>query len=101
MTRAFGVAFASSALVLSTTPLAFAAPDNTIDWKPCAEVAAIDCGFLTLPIDYTEPDGETFQLAVSRRKANDPSRRVGTLVVNPGGPGVSGVDFAFEADRYF
>jgi pimeloyl-ACP methyl ester carboxylesterase len=104
MTRAFGAALASSALVLSMTPLAFAAPEyevGAIDWKPCAEAPAVDCGFLTLPIDYAEPDGETFQLAVSRRKANDQSRRVGALVVNPGGPGVSGVEFAFEADGYF
>jgi pimeloyl-ACP methyl ester carboxylesterase len=101
MTRAFGAALASSALLLGTTPLAFAAPEHTIDWKPCAEAPAIDCGFLTLPIDYARPDGEKFQLAVSRRRANDQSRRVGALVVNPGGPGTSGVDFTFEADRYF
>jgi pimeloyl-ACP methyl ester carboxylesterase len=97
MTRAFGAVLASSALVLGLTPLAFAAPEHTIDWKPCAEAPTIDCGFLTLPIDYAEPNGEKFQLAVSRRKANDPSRRVGALVVNPGGPGVSGIDFTFEA----
>ncbi|NKE63105.1 alpha/beta hydrolase [Lentzea sp. PSKA42] len=104
MTRVLGAAFASSALVLGMTPLAFAAPAHqvgAIDWKPCAEAPAIDCGFLTLPIDYAEPDGEKFQLAVSRRKANDQSQRVGALVVNPGGPGSSGVDFSFSADQYF
>ncbi|WP_086663395.1 alpha/beta hydrolase [Lentzea kentuckyensis] len=101
MTRAFGAALASSALVWGMTPLAFAAPEHAIDWKPCAEAPVVDCGFLTLPIDYARPDGEKFQLAVSRRKANDQSRRVGALVVNPGGPGVSGVGFTFEADRYF
>lgn len=77
MTRAFGAALASSALVLGMTPLAFAAPGyevGAIDWKPCAEAPAVDCGF--------QPDGEKFQLAVSRRKANDQSRRVGSLVVN-------------------
>jgi pimeloyl-ACP methyl ester carboxylesterase len=104
MTRTLGAALASSAVVLGMTPLAFAAPGSgvgAIDWKPCAEAPAVDCGFLTLPIDYAKPNGEKFQLAVSRRKANDQARRVGVLVVNPGGPGSSGVDFAIEADRYF
>ncbi|WP_112261884.1 alpha/beta hydrolase [Lentzea terrae] len=104
MTRVFGAALASATVVLGMTPLAFAAPAHqvgAIDWKPCAEAPAVDCGFLTLPIDYARPDGEKFQLAVSRRKANDQSQRVGALVVNPGGPGSSGVDFAITADQYF
>ncbi|MGW4208735.1 alpha/beta hydrolase [Lentzea sp. NPDC004789] len=101
MTRALGAALTSSALILGAAPLAFAAAGHSIGWKPCAEAPTVDCGFLTLPIDYSKPDGEKFQLAVSRRKANDPSRRVGALVVNPGGPGTSGVDFSFEADQYF
>ncbi|WP_112261883.1 alpha/beta fold hydrolase [Lentzea terrae] len=108
MTRAFGVALASSALVLGMSPLAFAAPEGqpeyevgAIDWKPCAEVPTIDCGFLELPIDYAKPNGEKFKLAVSRRKANDPAARIGSMVINPGGPGGSGVDFSFGADRYF
>ncbi|NKE63106.1 alpha/beta hydrolase [Lentzea sp. PSKA42] len=108
MMRVFGAALASSALVLGMSPLASAAPEGqpefpvgAIDWKPCAEVPTIDCGFLTLPIDYGKPNGEKFQLAVSRRKANDQSKRIGAMVINPGGPGGSGVDFSFGADRYF
>lgn len=108
MMRVFGAALASSALVLGMSPLASAAgegqpefPVGAIDWKPCAEVPTVDCGFLTLPIDYSKPNGEKFQLAVSRRKANDQSKRIGAMVINPGGPGGSGVDFSFGADRYF
>ena len=108
MVRVFGAALASSALVLGMSPLASAAPEgqpeykvDAIDWKPCAEVPTIDCGFLTLPIDYRKPNGEKFQLAVSRRKANDQANRIGAMVINPGGPGGSGVDFSFGADRYF
>lgn len=108
MMRVFGAALASSALVLGMSPLASAAPEGqpefpvgAIDWKPCAEVPTVDCGFLTLPIDYSKPNGEKFQLAVSRRKANDQSKRIGAMVINPGGPGGSGVDFSFGADRYF
>ncbi|WP_086663394.1 alpha/beta fold hydrolase [Lentzea kentuckyensis] len=108
MMRVFGAALASSALVLGMSPLASAAPEGqpefgvgAIDWKPCAEVPTVDCGFLTLPIDYSKPNGEKFQLAVSRRKASDQSKRIGAMVINPGGPGGSGVDFSFGADRYF
>ncbi|MGW6931897.1 alpha/beta hydrolase [Lentzea sp. NPDC054927] len=108
MMRALGAALASSALVLGMTPLAFAAPEGqpefkvgAIDWKPCEEVPTVECGFLTLPIDYSKPNGEKFQLAVSRRKASDPAKRIGAMVINPGGPGGSGVDFSMFADRYF
>ncbi len=108
MVRAFGAALASSALVLGASQVAFAAPEGqpefkvgAIDWKPCAEVPTIDCGFLELPIDYAKPNGEKFQLAVSRRKANDQAGRIGAMVINPGGPGGSGVNFSFSADRYF
>lgn len=107
--RVFGAALASSALVLGSSSLAFAAPESqqqeyevgAIDWKPCAEVPAVDCGFLELPVDYAKPNGEKFQLAVSRRKANDQAGRIGAMVINPGGPGGSGVNFSFGADRYF
>lgn len=65
-----------------------------IDWKPCAQDTTAECGTLRLPVDWARPRGETFDLAVARRRAADPERRVGVLLVNPGGPGDSGVDFA-------
>ncbi|GAB2821836.1 alpha/beta hydrolase [Lentzea nigeriaca] len=108
MVRVLGAALASSALVLGSSSLAFAAPEgqpefdvSAIDWKPCAEVPTIDCGFLELPIDYAKPGGEKFKLAVSRRKANDQANKIGAMVINPGGPGGSGVNFSFSADSYF
>ncbi|TPQ23548.1 alpha/beta hydrolase [Streptomyces sporangiiformans] len=67
---------------------------EAIDWKPCPRDAAAECGTLRLPVDWARPSGEKFDLAVARRKATDPDRRVGVLLVNPGGPGDSGVDFA-------
>ena len=65
-----------------------------IDWNPCPQDATAECGTLRLPVDWARPSGERFDLAVARRKATDPDRRVGVLLVNPGGPGDSGVDFA-------
>ncbi|MBB5857870.1 alpha/beta fold hydrolase [Amycolatopsis umgeniensis] len=106
--RVLATALASSALVLGGSSVATAAPEGqpeyavgAIGWKPCAEAPHVECGTLTLPIDYTKPNGEKFGLAVARRKATDPSKRIGAMVINPGGPGGSGVDFAFAADGYF
>ncbi|WP_031487103.1 alpha/beta fold hydrolase [Streptomyces bicolor] len=67
---------------------------RAIDWKPCAQDATAECGTLRLPVDRARPSGGTFDLAVARRKATEPDRRVGVLLVNPGGPGDSGVNFA-------
>ncbi len=70
-----------------------------IDWSPCATNADHDCGTLTVPIDYAEPEGETFELALLRVPAS--GARVGSLVVNPGGPGAPGTSYAAAAGRVF
>ncbi|MGW0191428.1 alpha/beta hydrolase [Streptomyces sp. NPDC003362] len=67
---------------------------RTVDWEPCPQDTSAECGNLRLPVDWAHPAGEKFDLAVARRKAADPERRVGVLLVNPGGPGESGVNFA-------
>ena len=72
--------------------------DQEIDWEGCGDN---DCGELEVPLDYAQPDGETITLEVLRVRARDKDRRVGSLVVNPGGPGSSGVDYAANAAAYF
>ncbi|MEO6089902.1 MAG: alpha/beta hydrolase [Umezawaea sp.] len=74
---------------------------GSITWTPCPELAEVDCGKLSLPIDWSKPRGEKFDLAVARRKATDPSKRIGIMLINPGGPGGSGVNFALNANRVF
>jgi pimeloyl-ACP methyl ester carboxylesterase len=106
ITRAFGVAFVSGSLVLSGMASVQAAEIEAvqvaaIDWKPCPQDATAECGTLRLPIDYKQPSGEKFDLAVARRKATDPAKRAGILLINPGGPGGSGVDFALVGKNYF
>ncbi len=64
-------------------------------WSECGNS---QCARLTVPIDYSHPDGGTIKLAVLRVAAKSPSKRIGSLVVNPGGPGGSGVDYARAAD---
>jgi len=65
-------------------------------WSECGNG---QCAQLTVPIDYSHPDGDTIKLAVLRVAAKNPSERIGSLVVNPGGPGGSGVDYARAADN--
>ncbi|MFI6346082.1 alpha/beta fold hydrolase [Streptomyces sp. NPDC050560] len=65
---------------------------SAIDWAPCDEDATAQCGTLSVPVDWRHPDGPHFGLALARRTATDPGRRLGSLVFGPGGPGDSGVD---------
>jgi pimeloyl-ACP methyl ester carboxylesterase len=66
-----------------------------LSWESCRDGA--ECATLTVPLDYGRPDGETLDLALLRVPAGDPDGRVGSLVVNPGGPGAPGTDYAASA----
>jgi pimeloyl-ACP methyl ester carboxylesterase len=86
--------------LLGSVPAASATPAG-IAWSPCPEDPAASCGTLRLPVDWTKPGGPAFDLAVAKVPAADPGRRIGTLFVNPGGPGGSGVDYALAAAATF
>lgn len=66
-----------------------------LKWEDCS---GGQCAQLTVPEDYAKPDGDTIEVAVLRVPARKQSQRIGSLVVNPGGPGGSGVDYARAAD---
>jgi len=53
----------------------------------------IECATVAVPLDYRDPNGPTIDLALVRRPASAPSTRIGSLIVNPGGPGASGFQF--------
>jgi pimeloyl-ACP methyl ester carboxylesterase len=61
-----------------------------IRWEPCG---ALECGAVRVPLDYDDLAGRQIDIAVARRPAPDGGRRLGSLLVNPGGPGGSGIDF--------
>ncbi|GGT16238.1 alpha/beta hydrolase [Streptomyces chromofuscus] len=65
-------------------------PAPELDWKPCVQDRRYDCSTARVPLDHTRPDGRAIELAVVKRKATDPRRRIGTLFFNPGGPGGPG-----------
>ncbi|MEU6716368.1 alpha/beta hydrolase [Nonomuraea sp. NPDC046802] len=70
------------------------------DWGPCADTATnatdaalfanpdLECATVEVPLDYAEPEGERAQIAILRIPAT--GEREGSLVMNPGGPGISG-----------
>ena len=64
-------------------------------------VNGLECAELAVPLDYAAPAGPAVQVAVDRKKATDPGQRIGSAVIDPGGPGVSGLVYAasllFEA----
>lgn len=74
-----------------TTPAALARYyDQQVRWTDCGEGA--QCAQVTVPLDYAHPDQATTTLAVTRVPATGES--LGSLFVNPGGPGGSGFDYA-------
>jgi pimeloyl-ACP methyl ester carboxylesterase len=80
--------------------------DGSIAWSDCrGDVAALSdlqCGTLEVPLDPAEPSGEQIKLAVARSAATGTSEeRIGSLVLNPGGPGGSGIEFLAGAAPAF
>ncbi|MFE1509368.1 alpha/beta hydrolase [Streptomyces sp. NPDC058726] len=61
-----------------------------LDWSRCVPGSEFDCATAKVPLDHTDPGGRTIELAVVKRKATGPGRRIGTLFFNPGGPGGPG-----------
>lgn len=117
--RVFGCVALVLAVVVGVLPVAPLAPADaadtpppgaatsagTLDWKPCSDaqfdrwkrvdgddLAGMECSPFVRPLDRKQPNGKKVTLAVVRAPATgDASERIGTLFLNPGGPGQSGV----------
>ena len=61
-------------------------------WSPCRD--GFECATIYAPLDYDQPDGVRVALSLIRLPAGNRAQRIGSLLLNPGGPGGSGVDFA-------
>jgi len=70
--------------------------NQTPSWMLC-ENNVFQCASVTVPVDWDQPEGDTFQLALIRKFTNN---AIGSLVLNPGGPGSSGVDFLADNWEY-
>ena len=63
-----------------------------LSWRTCG-TAGFECATMKAPLDYARPDAGDVRLAVARKKATGPGKRLGSLLVNPGGPGGSAIGY--------
>jgi pimeloyl-ACP methyl ester carboxylesterase len=70
-------------------------PTPELDWYACYDWA--ECTTVELPLDYDRPNGPTTEIALLRVKARDQANKIGSLFLNPGGPGGSGTSIALSA----
>jgi pimeloyl-ACP methyl ester carboxylesterase len=61
-----------------------------VSWTDCADG---ECADIWVPLDYDKSDGQAITLKAKRKPAGDESKRRGSLLINPGGPGGSGIDY--------
>ncbi|SEG93758.1 tripeptidyl-peptidase B. Serine peptidase. MEROPS family S33 [Saccharopolyspora kobensis] len=77
-----------------------------LNWGPCAPFATtesdrasyvdpgLECTRVEVPMDYADPQGEVITIGVLRSPATDQPQKIGSLLINPGGPGASGMSTA-------
>jgi pimeloyl-ACP methyl ester carboxylesterase len=69
--------------------------DQKVRWQGCQD--GFECAKVRVPVDYAAPSGASVALSVVRLPARGRDR-LGSLLINPGGPGASGIDYARVAD---
>lgn len=70
---------------------------QVLNWSPCE--SRMQCATAVAPLDWSDPGGDRIELALVRQPATS-SNRLGSLLVNPGGPGGSGYDFVADSVDY-
>ncbi|MGW0737354.1 alpha/beta hydrolase [Streptomyces sp. NPDC002851] len=70
--------------------------DQRPEWEACPGRVGFECATIQVPLDYARPDGDTMRIALNRAKAEQSEGRIGSLVLLPGGPGLSGMDWLFD-----
>lgn len=96
------MAFANTGLAsanIHQSHLRAAAPAFTpqpVSWHKCTtdgdDDSGLDCANVTVPLDWSQPDGQTITLSMNRAHARDPNARIGYAIYNPGGPGGSAIE---------
>jgi pimeloyl-ACP methyl ester carboxylesterase len=76
---------------------------NPIVWSACdgSTDTEVECGNIEVPFDYADPEQGSFVLYVKKHNAASPADRIGSMMVNPGGPGFGGSSLADDARYYF
>jgi pimeloyl-ACP methyl ester carboxylesterase len=62
-----------------------------VKWSDCG--GGFQCGTVEVPLDYSHPGAGTIMIALNRKPATDAAHRIGSVLINPGGPGASGIKF--------
>jgi pimeloyl-ACP methyl ester carboxylesterase len=70
-----------------------------LTWSSC--LGGFECANLLVPIDYKKLSKGRFSIKVLKFSARNQGKKIGSLVINPGGPGASGVNFAYNAEYVF
>ncbi|GIG70668.1 alpha/beta hydrolase [Phytomonospora endophytica] len=95
-----GVLVVATACATKTAELNPPGSAGGADWGRCEGVERVsgttmECTTIEVPADWNTPDnGETMEIALLRARSDTQTDKIGSLVINPGGPGGSGVDFA-------
>ncbi|MGW4160115.1 alpha/beta hydrolase [Streptomyces sp. NPDC004788] len=96
VTASAAPAKAAGETIPQTAPATAAEQVDPVVWTPCnpdpskPDPKIYDCAVYPVPLDYANPSGEKIGIAMLRRRAGDPAKRIGSLFLNPGGPGGSG-----------
>ena len=83
----------------TTDPTAPEPEPVSIEWSELEE--GIDEGVIEVPLDYSDPSAGTASLYLIRHRATAPDARIGSMLINPGGPGVPGSDYGYFAPQLF
>ncbi len=75
------------------------APATPAKWTNCA--TKFQCATLRLPKDYHDPAAGTLDVKIIRLPASDRAKRIGSIIVNPGGPGGSGIELVQKSAAQF
>jgi len=67
------------------------ASPSKLTWIDCG--GGFQCSTVQVALDYAHPEAGTIGIAISRKPATDKTRRIGSVLTNPGGPGASGIQF--------
>jgi len=71
--------------------------NQELKWQNC--YGNFECSTLLVPVDYDKITGDIFHLKVIKYKATNQRQKLGALIVNPGGPGASAFDYAYNAEN--
>lgn len=93
--KVLGLILAVSAGLVSITISAHEPRVPQLTWTDCGD--GFQCASATVPLDYDRPEGRSIEIALVRLPAMDPANRIGSLFLNSGGPGLSGIEFVRTA----